>query len=437
MKRAALAVLIVLGLRGTELFAQGPVADTTTTSFEVNGLKVILRRNTSNEVVAANLYLLGGTQQLTPATQGIEALLLSASERGTARYPGAAARERIARLGSTIAIDPSQDWTVFGLRCIRATFDSTWAIFADRLAEPTLDASEVEFTRARLMTAVAQGDEDPDALLNRLADSLEYAGSPYALSPTGTVESLRGISLAQLRRYQATQMITSRMLLVVVGNVDRPTLERAVRRGLGSLSRGSYAWSPPSLATTSSRALVVRQQQLPTNYMMGYYPGPPAKSPDYLALQVATAVLSGRLFTEVRSKRNLSYAVEAPFVERAIATGGLYVTTVDPNTTLRVMQMEMARLKTELLDASALTRLVLEFETEYFLKNETNGDQASFLARAQLYQGDYRAADRFVEDLRRVQPDDVRRVAQQYMHDFRFAYIGNPDRLNRSILDEF
>ena len=53
------------------LCAQG--VDTSTTVFDVNGLKVILRRNTANDVVAANVYLLGGTQQLTPATQGIEA----------------------------------------------------------------------------------------------------------------------------------------------------------------------------------------------------------------------------------------------------------------------------------------------------------------------------------------------------------------------------
>ncbi len=62
--------------------------DTATTQFDVDGVRVILRRNTANDVVAANLFLLGGTQQLTPATQGIESFLLEASERGTAHYRG-------------------------------------------------------------------------------------------------------------------------------------------------------------------------------------------------------------------------------------------------------------------------------------------------------------------------------------------------------------
>src|SRR5437773_11453647 len=70
------------------------VADTATSDFVINGLHVILRRNTATDVVAANLYLLGGVQQLTPETQGIEALLLAASGKGSRRFPGPKARQQ-------------------------------------------------------------------------------------------------------------------------------------------------------------------------------------------------------------------------------------------------------------------------------------------------------------------------------------------------------
>src|SRR5687768_10634306 len=51
-------------------------ADSGTTSYEVAGIRVIHRFVTANEVVAANVYLLGGTRQLTPSNAGIEQLLL-------------------------------------------------------------------------------------------------------------------------------------------------------------------------------------------------------------------------------------------------------------------------------------------------------------------------------------------------------------------------
>jgi zinc protease len=411
--------------------------DTTTTSFDVSGVKVILRRNTSNDVVAANVYLLGGAQQLTPATQGIELMLLRAAEYGTKRFPGDVGRQVIARLGSVVNITPAEDWTVFGFTGIRSTFDSTWAVFADRLVAPTLDSVQVEQVRARMLTAARAAATSPDPIVNQLADSLTFMGHPYGFSPEGNAATLQSITLRQLRSYQASQMVTSRMLVVVVGNVDRPTVEQLVGRTLGQLPRGNYTWSPPHQPAKLGRALVVRDAQLPTNYLLGYYAGPAATDQDYPALRLATAILSGRFFTEIRSKRNLSYEVDAPFLDRAIATGGVYVTTVDPNQTLQLMHIEIDRLKGELIDPRGLERLVQQFITDFFLKNETNADQATFLARAQIYQGDYKAASHFVEDLRRVQPEDIRRVARTYMHDFRFVYLGRSDALSRALIDQF
>jgi len=412
-------------------------SDTSTAEFVVGGLRVILRRNTASDVVAANLFLLGGVQQLTPATQGIETFLLAASERGTAHYSKDALRVAMNRTGSAISIDPGDDWTVFGLRALRTTFDSSWALFSDRFMYPTLDSTEVELVRAQLLSAARQQRLHPDAELRAVADSLLFEGHPYALSTEGTEHSLSSIRVAALRDYLAKQFVTSRMLLVVVGNVERARLEALIRATLAKLPPGSYHWTPPSPVTANRRALVVERQSLPTNYIIGYYAGPPATNVDYNALRIATAVLSGRFFTEIRSKRNLSYAVDAPFIERAVATGGVYVTTVSPDQTLRLMRGEIDELQNDLVDSAGLRRLVQQFITDYFMKNETNGDQASFLARAELYQGDYRLADRFVDDLRRVRPDDVRRVAREYMRNFRFVFLGDPNKLSREYLERF
>ena len=409
----------------------------TTTRFDVDGVTVILRRNTASEVVAANLYLLGGARQVTPTNAGIEALLLLASERGTRRFPGAAVRQRTATLGSTISIEANDDWSAIGLHAIRATFDSTWAIMADRVMAPTLAPTDFELAREQMIAGARQRATHPDDAAEELADSLLYQQHPYALAATGTPASLTAITVPQLRAYHAQQFVTSRMLLVVVGNVERAEVERLVRGTIATMPRGSYKWSPPPPAGSAGRALAIDNRSLPTNYVLGYVPGPVATSRDYVALRVATAVLSGRLYTEVRSRRNLSYDVESQFIERAQGVGGLYVTTVDPNAVLRIMRRELSTLQTETVDPEGLKRLAQQFITEYYLKNETNADQANVLARAEVFAGDYRAADRFMEDLKRVTPEDIRRVAREYLKDFRFAYVGDASKLDRSLLTQF
>jgi zinc protease len=408
-----------------------------TTRFEVDGIPVILRRNTSNDVVVANLYLLGGTRQLTPQTAGIEAMLLVASERGTRKYPGAAVRQKLARLGSRITLEANDDWSQIGLHSIRGALDSTWSILADRVMAPTLDPSEVELVRDQMLTAARQRGEQPDDAVTQLADSLLYTGHPYLIPTTGTPASLAAITRAQLQRYHDEQFVTSRLLLVVVGNVDRPQVEQLVHGTLGRLPRGNYRWTPPPPPPPGGRAVALDNRPLPTNYILGYAPGPAATDPDYTALRVATAVLSGRLFTEVRSRRNLSYAVESPFLERAYGVGGLYVTTVDPNAVLRIMRDELDALQTGQVEDEGLKRLEQQFITEYYLKNETNADQANELARAELYEGDYRTADRFHDELRQVTPADVQRAAQRYLRNFRFAYVGDTTKVDRSLLARF
>lgn len=408
-----------------------------TTSFDVAGVHVILRQNDANNVVAANLYLLGGARQITDANAGIEPILLEVSERGTAKYPRNAIRRAMARLGSEIVVAPNSDWTMFGIRSSTEVFDSTWAIFADRVMRPMLNKNDVGLVKAQYLSGIRQRRDDPDALADYLADSITFVGHPYAVSVLGNEKSIQGLDSATLREYQRTQFVTSRMLLVVVGNIDRPHIERLVTETIGQLPRGSYKWTPPPRIPEASTALVVERRQLPTNYILGYYSGPLASGADYQALRVATSVLTGRMFAEIRTRQNLTYDVHAPFVDHAATAGGLYVSTVAPDTTLKLMRAAIVDLQQGMLDPVGLRQLEDQFITEYFLDNETNAAQADFLARSQLYQGDYREADRFVAQLKSVTPEAVQRVARRYMKGFRFAYVGDPSKLDPRTISLF
>jgi len=271
-----------------------------TTSFDVSGVHVVLRQNDANNVVAANLYLLGGARQVGEANAGIEPILLDVSERGTQRYPKNALRRAMSMLGSEIVVAPSADWTMFGIRSSTEVFDSTWAIFADRLMHPTLAKAEINVVKAQYLSGINQRRDDPDALVDYLADSITYVGHPYAVSVVGNEKSIPAIDSASLRDYHQKQFVTSRMLLVVVGNVDRAHIERLVSQSIGKLPRGTYAWTPPPRVPDAPTAVVIERRQLPTNYILGYYSGPLANGPDYQALRVATSVLTGRMFTPAR-----------------------------------------------------------------------------------------------------------------------------------------
>ena len=438
---ACLALLSILtGARpadGTPRESSGAIADSGTIAYDVSGVHVIQRFAATSEIVVANLYLLGGVRQFVPEAAGTELLLLEASERGTKSYSRDQLRRAMAHLGTTIATAARADWSTIGIRATRTTLDSTWKVFASRVMEPTLDSADVELVRAQLLSAVRQRQDSPDLLVNFLADSFAFAGHAYAVPPSGTEQSLSRITASDLRKYHASQFVKSRMLLVVVGNTSRASIERLIVQSLGKLPAGSYRWVLPDTLPHGRAAVLSVARQLPTNYILGQYAGPPAGSRDYQALRIATAVLSGQLFAEIRSKRNLTYDVDAPFVERAVSSGGLYVTTTSPDVTMDLMHRELEALQGGLIEADALERLIQQFITQYFLENESAASQADLLARAQLYQGDFHAGDHFADDLRLITPADIRRAAQHYIHDVKFVFVGDTSRVPSRIMERY
>jgi len=431
---AAALPLLLAGAGAPERPSPGRAApattpDTLTTAYEVSGVRVIQRVNRATDVVAVRLYLLGGTRQLTEGTAGIEALLLRASEYGTERYPGEEARRAMARTGSLVLLDADADWTVFGFTGLAQDVDAAWDVLADRVVRPTLSEHALAQARGKLLTRAHTRYTDPDERIHVLATRALFPDHPYALDPEGTEASLAALTVDQLRGYVRDQLMTSRLLLVIVGNVERSHAESLIAATLGRLPRGAYRWTLPPPAPKVAAHWLVEHRLIPTNYILGYFTGPPATDRAYWAFRVATALLSSEIHHAVRTRRSLSYAAYAPFLDRAVPVGGAYASTPRPDQVLPLIVEAMQTLQERDFDFFALSRFLDSYTFDYLAENSSAADQAEFLARAELYLGSYRQGDEFVKRLRSVTPNDVHAVAVRYLSKIQYAYLGDTTRM--------
>jgi zinc protease len=424
-----IAVLAAMLPSASSAGGQAP-SDTATAIFEVAGIKVIHRPVRTNEVVAVNLYLLGGSRQVTPANAGIEPLLLMASEYGTRKYPGQAARRALAHTGSWITVSTSPDYTRFSSRGIKDEFDSTWTVFADRVMHPTLDSASVEIVRGKLLTEIKLGSESPDAMVERIADSLAFRNHPYAVDPQGTEASIAGITADAMHKYVREQMVTSRMLLAVVGNVPRAKLEQAIAKTLGTLPKGDYVWTLPPPWVAQKPEIATHARQLPTNYILGYFGGPQASSKDYPAFQLATILLSSIMSSEIRA-RGLSYSSYAPILDMGAAGGGVYSSTVRPDSVIKIVNEVIGAIEEGLLNRSNIVSYSESYLSRFELENELNSSKADILARAHLYYGDHRVAGQYADVIRKIGTQDVRRMARTYMKNIQYAFLGDTAKVPR------
>jgi zinc protease len=409
--------------------------DSITTAFTVGGVRVILRPNFATDVVAVNLYLLGGSRQLKTDTQGVEPLLLDVAAFGSAHYPADSSRTAWGRTGSHLTVDTEADWTLYGFRGIKQEFDSSWNIFADRLMHPTLAANDVEVVRNKMLARIHRRHDNPDGLVSLLADSAAFSGHPYALDPDGTERSLTTLDSATLARYVASQIVTSRMLVVVVGSVSRMQVEAAVARTLAKLPPGNYLWTLPAPAPRRSSSVLFAARPAATNYVLGWFQGPTAIDPDYPAFRMATAWLSSRISNAVREQRGLSYVARAPMIERGVTAGGIYVTTTAPQIVMPLIRAQFDSMR--VLYGYSMRYFSEQFIMDYYAENSSDAAQADFLARAELYRGDYRKATQAMEDLRHVTLGDIRNAADRYFRDIHFAYVGDTNRVTRELFTKF
>lgn len=403
------------------------------TEFDVNGLKVLVKRRDGSQTAVVGLFLRGGATNINEKNAGIEALMLDLASEASANFPRERMRSESSRMGTSISYGINYDYSALIMGTTRRNFDRSWQMFTDVALHPSFAPDDFERVKNRLVVARNDDQDTPDSYLQQLQSRSIYAGHPYVNNPEGTAESIRRLTLEDVKRYHQQIMQTSRLLLVVVGDVDPQQIRERVAASLGKLPRGNYqASSPPALAFDSP-TVDITTRDLPTNYVMGTYVAPSMTTPDIYAMRVASSILQTRVFTEVRVQRNLSYAPDAFLGSQRANVGGIYVSAVDANQAVGVMLNEIARLQHEPLDPNEIKGTVQQYLTKHYIAQQTNAAQAGELAQYELIGGGWRNSADYIDRLRAVTPADVQRVAQKYMRNLRFVVLGNPKSIDTRI----
>ena len=393
-------------------------------AYRIGDLRVIHKHTAANPVVQARLYVLGGLANMTPETAGIEELALRvATTGGTIETARDRFNAQLDATGAAVFSFTDRDYSGYGLKTLTDHFDQNWDLFTQAVLSPAMPAEEVNVRRTKQLASIASLLDSPDSHLRYASGKHMFANHPYEQLHIGTKENVESFTRDELIAYQRAMLVPANMLVVVVGNLETDELLERVRKSFGRLQPRAVA--PIKLPSfTSEPGVTFAGKELPTNYILGMFAGPAPGHADYAPMMIATDYLRERLFEEVRTKRNLTYAVSSGIADVRSNYAYLYVTAVEPEKTMPVMFAEVAKLRQNPVDATSLEQTKNVFITEHYMGLQTQGSQASMLARAELTAGDWRKAETQLEEIQAVTPADVQRVAKTYFDDYRFAVVG-------------
>lgn len=426
------------GSSATAMSSTSSAATISTEEFDVDGLKVILRRNPQSEVVAARMFYPGGVAYAGADKAGLELLALEVAARQTEHYPKETMARELTRLGARLSSDARPDYTVFALSSIAQNFDESARIFLDAVAHPKFTAEEVALARDRRLHVIANEEDNPDTYLNRLSAQNAFGNHPYSLSGIGTKENISAVSADALRDFYMRGLSRSRLLLVVAGNATREQVTALVRNALTDVPKGEYKPTAlPAIPNAAQSTVKLVARDLPTVYVQGYFPGPRRGDADYVATNVAMHVYARRIYQEIRTKRNLSYAPSAGETSNAQTAGMLYVTTPDPNAAITVMRDELQRMRTSNVGADELSAAINELRTYLLQDLETSDETANLLGRASITAGDWHVVDQAAQLLDKITAEDVRAAMQKYAQHVDFTLLGKVDNVDQKLVTSF
>ena len=404
-----------------------------------HGVHILVKRNPGSETTVTNLYIRGGVRNWTAADAGIEDLALeTAVHGGTAKWLRDAFTQRLSDLGSTLSATSGEDLSALESWSLTPAWDHTFEMLVSAFLQPALPPEQIEVERQRTLATLAEEQGSPDALLALRTHAMVFKGSPYANRAVGTKESLSSLTADQLRAHLAKLRDPSRLLVVVVGNVDPAHVIAATTAAFGALPAGSYREDKlPAIADRPGQVTTF-EQKLPTNYIMATAVGPSWGTPDFFPAWVAMSGLWTRLFAEVRTKRNLSYAPSSRMTAFSqLPRVSLYVTAVDPIMTMGVMLAEAKKLRDEPFPADELERAKSKFVTGTVMAAEDAAGQAAALGNAQLLGGDWRLLQDLPTKIHAVTAAQIQSWAKAHLTHFQTVVIGDPTKLDRKALESF
>jgi zinc protease len=199
-----------------------------------NGLRVQLVRRTAVPVVTASLMLDAGYSADKFATPGTSNLTLSMLDEGTASRTSQQISDQLALLGATLSTGSALDVSYVTVNALKDKLTEAMAIWSDVVLHPSFPESDFNRLRAQALASIQQEKVQPVGMALRVLPLLLY-GSDHAygmpLTGSGTEESVKDITRADLEKFHATWFKPNHAVVQVVGDITMaeltPQLERA------------------------------------------------------------------------------------------------------------------------------------------------------------------------------------------------------------------
>ena len=347
-----------------------------------SGLQLVIEPMAGVKSLALSVLLPAGAAFEPEDQLGVCAVLTEMLNRGAGGLSAREHSDALDQLGVQRDIDNDSRHISLRASMLADKAADALPLLLDMIVRPNLDDAAFEPARDLCVQSINSMLDEPQHRVSELL-RLQHQPAPYGRSSLGDRDCLLKLTNADVRSFAQNTLRPGRAILSLAGDIDPARARAMLEKSLDGWAGVGPEWPEPTPAARGYMPVVSDGAQV---HIALAYDAPPEGDERSVLQHTAAAVLSGgmsgRLFTEVREKRGLCYAVVARYAGQrnwGTVTGYAGTTPERAQETLDVFTGELRRLS-EGVDESEFERAIVGMKSRLVMQGESSGARAAAIA---------------------------------------------------------
>jgi len=389
-----------------------------------NGLKVLISEDHKVPLATFQIWYRVGSRNEKSGTSGLSHLLEHMMFKGTPRYGSKEFSRIVQKNGGMDNAYTTTDHTTYFQTMASDRIGLSIDLESDRMTNLIMDPKETMAERAVVMEERRlRTEDDPqnDLFENAIATAMKE--HPYRRPVLGWMSDIAAIQRDDLYAYYKKYYAPNNAFVVIVGDVNPEEVMKKIKAAFGQIKGSEIQKShiaQESQQDGEKRVSLKKEAELP--YILIAYHTPSVPHEDSYGLDVLSTILSGgkssRLYKSLVYEKKLALNAGADY-------SGMYLDpflfflwgTPAPGKDVaeleKMIYAEIEAIKSFPPSEQEVQKAKNQIEASFVFGQDSLYMQAMEIGRFELI-GGWKLKDTYLDGIRKVTPEDVRRVAQKY-----------------------
>jgi predicted Zn-dependent peptidase len=380
-----------------------------------NGLTVLSEYMPGVRSVALGAWVRAASVHESAERMGISHMLEHMVFKGTPTRTPKDLALALETLGGALDAYTSREHTSYQAHVLDEHVGEAADVLADLIFRPLLRAPDLELEKGIVLEEICTVEDTPDDLVFELHNELVWGTHPYGYSILGTRESVKSLTVEDLRALHSRAYQPEQMVVVAAGSIEHDNLvEHLGHAGWADVPRGNHGPLPRTIPPerppershferdTAQTHVVIGSRSIAHN--------DPRRHAMTLVGTLLGGGMSSRLFQRVREELGLAYAVHT-FQSFHADTGmhGVYVGTAPENAAaaMDAINTELRKIATDGIPADELAAGKNQARGQITLSLETPTSRMYRAAGAELYDEPFHSLEEELAKIDAIQDDVV------------------------------